>query len=75
MSCGQVHSQARQLVAAGQPGVLVAQTLEISRSRLYYRRQERLRMPIAAMMSASSKQSLHNRVPAATRQALTQLNP
>jgi putative transposase len=41
MSCGQVHSQARQLVAAGQPGVLVAQTLEISRSSLYYRRQTR----------------------------------
>jgi putative transposase len=41
MSCGQVHSQARQLVAAGQPGVLVARTLEISRSSLYYRRQAR----------------------------------
>lgn len=41
MSCGQVHSQARQLLAAGQPGGLVAQTLEISRSSLYYRRQAR----------------------------------
>jgi hypothetical protein len=41
MSCGQVHSQARQFVAAGQPPHLVAETLEISRSSLYYRAQPR----------------------------------
>ena len=41
MSCGQLHSQARQFVAAGQPLTLVATTLAISRSSLYYRRQER----------------------------------
>jgi len=41
MSCGQVHSQARQLVAAQQPVRLVAETLEISRSSLYYRPQPR----------------------------------
>jgi putative transposase len=41
MRCGQVHSLARQLVAAEQPTQLVAQTLEISRSSLYYRRQAR----------------------------------
>ena len=41
MSCGQVHSQARQLVAGQQPVGLVAQALEISCSSLYYRRQPR----------------------------------
>jgi putative transposase len=41
MRCGQVHSQARQLVASGQPTHLVAETLEISRSSLYYRPQPR----------------------------------
>ena len=41
MRCGQVHSQARQFVAAGQPTHLVAETLEISRSSLYYRPQPR----------------------------------
>ncbi len=41
MSCGQVHSQAHQLLAAGHTAQRVAQTLEISRSSLYYRRQER----------------------------------
>jgi putative transposase len=41
MRCGQVHSQARQLVASGKPTHLVAETLEISRSSLYYRPQPR----------------------------------
>jgi putative transposase len=41
MRCGQVHSQARQFVAAGHPAHLVAETLEISRSSLYYRPQLR----------------------------------
>src|SRR5271167_4202874 len=41
MKCGQVHSQARQFVAAGHPAHLVAETLEISRSSLYYRPQPR----------------------------------
>lgn len=41
MSCGQVHSQARQLVAEGRQPKLVAQTLEISRSSLYYQQQPR----------------------------------
>jgi putative transposase len=41
MKCGLVHSQARQLVAAGQSRQTVAQTLEISRSSLYYHRQPR----------------------------------
>ncbi len=39
MRSGQVHSQAHQLVAAGKSAQLVAETLEISRSSLYYRRQ------------------------------------
>jgi putative transposase len=41
MRSGQIHSQAHQLVAAGQTAQLVAETLEISRSSLYYRRQPR----------------------------------
>lgn len=41
MSCGQLHSQARQFVAEGQPPTLVATTLAISRSSLYYRRRQR----------------------------------
>lgn len=41
MSCGQLHSQARECVAEGQPAVLVAATLEVSRSSLYYRTQGR----------------------------------
>ena len=41
MSCGEVHSQARELVAAGYAATLVATTLLISRSSLYYRRQPR----------------------------------
>ncbi len=41
MSCGQVHSQARQWVAEGQPALLVARTLAISRSSLYYERKPR----------------------------------
>jgi putative transposase len=41
VSCGQVHSQARQLVAEGQRAQLVAQTLQISRSSLYYQRRPR----------------------------------
>jgi putative transposase len=41
MRCGQTHSQAHPLVAAGQSAQLVAETLEISRSSLYYRPQPR----------------------------------
>ena len=41
MSCGQAHSSARELVAQGKDVKLVAETLEISRSSLYYRRQPR----------------------------------
>jgi putative transposase len=41
MSCGPIHSHARQLVAAGQQPKLVAETLEISRSSLYYRQRPR----------------------------------
>lgn len=41
MSCGQLHSQARECVAEGQAAVLVAATLEVSRSSLYYRKQLR----------------------------------
>jgi putative transposase len=39
VSCGQAHSSARELVAQGKEAKLVAETLEISRSSLYYRRQ------------------------------------
>lgn len=41
MSCGEVHSQARELVAQGHTATLVAATLAISRSSLYYRQQPR----------------------------------
>lgn len=41
MSCGQLHSQARQFVAEGQRPTLVATTLAISRSSLYYRKRPR----------------------------------
>lgn len=41
MSCGQAHSSARELVAQGSEAKLVAETLAISRSSLYYRRQPR----------------------------------
>ena len=41
MSCGQAHSSARELVAQGKEAKLVAETLEISRSSLYYQRQPR----------------------------------
>lgn len=41
MRCGPIHSQARQLVAAGQQPKLVAERLEISRSSLYYRPRPR----------------------------------
>ncbi len=39
MSCGQAHSQARELVAQGTEASLVAETLSISRSSLYYRKR------------------------------------
>ena len=39
MSCGQAHSQARELVAQGKEPKLVAETLSISRSSLYYRKR------------------------------------
>ena len=41
MSCGAVHSQAREIVAQGFTATLVAAALEISRSSLYYRQQPR----------------------------------
>ena len=41
MSCGEVHSQAREIVAQGYTATLVAATLAISRSSLYYRKQPR----------------------------------
>ena len=41
MSCGAVHSQAREIVAQGYTATLVAATLDISRSSLYYRKQPR----------------------------------
>jgi putative transposase len=40
VSCGQAHSQARELVAQGKEAALVAETLSISRSSLYYRKRE-----------------------------------
>jgi hypothetical protein len=39
VSCGQAHSSARELVAQGQEVKLVAETVGISRSSLYYRRK------------------------------------
>jgi hypothetical protein len=39
VSCGQAHSQARELVAQGKEAKLVAETLSISRSSLYYRKR------------------------------------
>ena len=39
MSCGQAHSSARDLVAQGQEVKLVAETVGISRSSLYYKRR------------------------------------
>jgi len=39
VSCGQAHSQARQLVAQGHTPTVVARTVGISRSSLYYRQQ------------------------------------
>ena len=41
MSGGEVHSQARELVVAGYTATLVAATLAISRSSLYYQKQPR----------------------------------
>ena len=41
MSCGKVHSQAREIVAQGYTATLVAATLAISRSSLYYQKQPR----------------------------------
>ena len=41
MSCGPAHSSARELVAQGNEAKLVAETLAISRSSLYYRRKPR----------------------------------
>ena len=41
MSCGEVHSQARELVAQGGTATLVATTLAISRSSLYYQKKPR----------------------------------
>ena len=42
MSCGQAHSQARQLVAQGGESKLVAETVGISRSSLYYQSKPRV---------------------------------
>jgi len=41
VSCGAVHSQARELVGQGYTATLVAATLAISRSSLYYRKRPR----------------------------------
>jgi putative transposase len=41
VSCGQAHSQARQLVAQGGEAKLVAETIGISRSSLYYHAKPR----------------------------------
>ena len=41
MSCGAVHSQARELVEQGYAATLVAASLLISRSSLYYRKKPR----------------------------------
>jgi putative transposase len=41
VSCGEVHSPAREMVKQGHPATLVATTLEISRSSLYYRKKPR----------------------------------
>jgi hypothetical protein len=41
VSFGVVHSQARELVAEGYTATLVAMTLAISRSSLYYRKKPR----------------------------------
>ena len=41
MSCGPAHSSARELVAQGNEVKLVAETLAISRSSLYYQPQPR----------------------------------
>ena len=41
MSCGAVHSQAREMMTQGYTATLVAATLTISRSSLYYRRKPR----------------------------------
>jgi putative transposase len=41
VSCGEVHSQARELVALGYTAALVASTLLISRSSLYYQKKPR----------------------------------
>ena len=41
MSCGEVLSQARELVAQGYAATLVAASLLISRSSLYYRKKPR----------------------------------
>jgi putative transposase len=42
VSCGQAHSQARQLVAQGGAAKLVAETVGISRSSLYYQSKPRV---------------------------------
>jgi putative transposase len=42
VSCGQAHSQARQLVAQGGEAKLVAETVGISRSSLYYQSKPRV---------------------------------
>jgi transposase len=41
VSCGAVHSQAREMVRQGYTATLVAATLAISRSSLYYRKRPR----------------------------------
>jgi len=41
VSCGEVHSQARELVAQGYTATLVSTALLISRSSLYYRKKPR----------------------------------
>jgi putative transposase len=43
VSCGQAHSQARELVAQGCTATVVAATLAISRSSLYYQKKKKPR--------------------------------
>jgi DNA invertase Pin-like site-specific DNA recombinase len=55
VSCGEVHSQAREMVKQGHPATLVATTLEISRSSLYYRKSRAAAERTAAMTSRSCR--------------------
>jgi len=66
VSCGQLHSQARQFVAEGQRPALIAATLGISRSSLYYRQQTRGSRADRQWTSRSSRSAAKSR-PTVTR--------